>query len=142
MIKLINVADELMQLRQAGNLTVAAHADCTSIPFTGWLIGVMANVNGVGAGTVPSIDIQQNGTSIYGATKLSFAAASRFATYQPLTTDPLPVTLGDVFTLDVVTAWGTTQSTDLVIQLLFRRKNSPPAASYQGNFQTEVGGEE
>jgi hypothetical protein len=142
MIKLINMADELMQLRQAGNLTVAANADATSVPFNGWLIGVMASVGTAGVGTSAVIDILQNETSIYGATKLVLAAAAKQPAYQPLTTDPLPVSLGDVFTLKVTTAFGTTPSVDLAVQLLFRRKNSPPAASYQGNFQTEVGGEE
>lgn len=142
MIKLINVADFVQTLRQAGSLTVAANADCVVVPFNGFLIGVYLSVGSAGAGTSAVVDILQNETSVYGATKLVLAASATVPTYQPLTTDPLPVNSGDVFTLKVTTAFGTTQSKDLAVALLFRRKNSPPAASYQGNFQTELGGEE
>lgn len=112
-------------------------------PLTGFLIGVWANISAVGTGTIPVIDILQNQTTIWGATKISFPASSRVATYGTLTTNPLPVTAGDVFTLNVTTPFGTTQSKDLVIALLFRRAfQSAPSAAILGDFGLLLGNTE
>jgi hypothetical protein len=143
MIKLYNQADFLAYLSQAGALTVAANADAVMSPLTGFLIGIWANIGAVGTGTIPVIDVLQNETTIWGATKISFPASSRAATYGALTTNPLPVTAGDVFTLVVTTAFGTTQSKDLSLALLFRRAfQSAPSAAILGDFGLLLGNTE
>lgn len=135
MIKLRNVADVVLELTQAGNLTVAANADAILVPFNGKLIGVQAFVGTAGVGTSGVVDVLQNEVSIYGGTKLTLVAAAREATYVAPANDPVTVSRGDIFTLKVTTAFGTTPSVDLVVALLFRvAKQSAPGASFQGDF--------
>ena len=141
MIKLRNLADvQVVTLKQNGSLTVGADVDNDFVITKGNIIGVQAFVSAAGTGTLPVIDILLNGTSIYGTTKLSFALTALEATYQPLATDPTPVNRGDILTLKVTTAFGTTQSKDLVVKLLIRvAKQSAPGASYQGDFGLATG---
>jgi len=141
MIKLYNNADFLFDFQQAGNYTAAANLSPSVIPFSGFLIGVYVAVGTAGVGTPPAnaVDILQNEVSIYGGTKITLTAASRFATYVAPAVDPPPVVSGDVFTLKLSGSWGTTASVDLAVTIAFRRRyQSPPSASYQGNFGLDI----
>jgi hypothetical protein len=136
MIKLRNLADDLEELFQSGNWTAGTNINPTTVPFNGYLIGYQAFVGTAGAGTTPTWDILQNGVSIFGATKNGLTAAVREATYPAVpTSNIIPVSRGDVFTLSTIGTWGTTQSINFVVMLLFRYyKQSPPAVPYAGDF--------
>lgn len=141
MIKLRNLADDMEELFQSGNWAAGTNINPTTVPFNGYLIGYQAFVGTAGVGTAPTWDILQNGVSIFGATKNSLVAAVRESAYAAVpNSNIIQVSRGDIFTLSAIGAWGTTQSINFVVMLLFRYyKQSPPAVPYAGDFGMATG---
>jgi len=146
MIRLKNLGEpDLFMFQVPGLLATGTNKDCIVIPFSGFLKGIFAAFGNAGVPTTSnaSLDIKQNGTSIFSATPngivFPFASPSRFqGSNSALTSDPLPVTAGDVFSLDAVQYGGGTQPTNLAVALVFTRRISPVAATLFGDLQLDA----
>lgn len=146
MIRLKNLGEpDLFMFQVPGSLATNANADSFVVPFSGFLKGVFAAfaTAGVPGTSNASLDIKQNGTSIFTATPngivFPFASPSRFqGSNSALTSDPLPVTAGDVFSLACVQYGSGTQPTNLGVAVVFTRRISPVAATLFGDLQLDL----
>lgn len=126
MIKLGNVAQQVITLVAPGTVTAAANKDMAIVQFNGVLQNIYAACVSGGTGVTNSIaDVNLNGTTIFGsATKITFASTTGTATYGTLTTDPTPVVAGDVISLDVDSV--STSPAGFIVDLVITR--AQPAA--------------
>lgn len=112
MITLSRMKDYVLQLAAKGALTAADNLDAKQIPINGFIVAVnvqcgVIGVDGTGSPTQDiTVDIKKNGTSIVGATKITFTHAtlgvkpSSYGTLVGLA--PVAVAVGDVITLQGV----------------------------------------
>ena len=124
MIKTRNLGDYKIHLKAAGEVAAGANKDVAKVPFDGWLANVVASFSSITGNTNSVVDINYLGTSIFGGTaRITLSTLSNTPTYNTLSTDPLPVTAGSLFTMDVDSV--STTLTNLIVDLVITR--TPPA---------------
>lgn len=102
-IKIQNLDHALLELTDPGTLAAATDQDAVVIPFDGWIINITARLGTAATDTFDTIlDLHLAGTTIFsGAGKLTFIATTGVtATVAALTSDPVPVTNGQILSLD------------------------------------------
>ena len=127
--------------------------DSFLLPFSGYLRAYWAEfvVNGVDGTGAPTqnvvVDILQNNVSIFTsgvANKIQWthtSIARQADTDGVMVTDPLPVTAGDQFEiqiLQILNGTTPTQPISLNVGFLFRRRMSPPAAHLFNTFLLDL----
>lgn len=146
MLKLKNQADYILHLRQPGALTAGNDVDATIIPDDGYIYGILcqAGVIGVAGGANDGlIDVNVNGTTIIGATVITFShttAAIGPTSYGSIVGGaPVKVSKGDVLSMDVDQTFnGGTAPLNVSLAFAFRRsKTSPPAQMRLGTLVVE-----
>ncbi len=102
-IRVKNLSNHILRLRSAGTLTAATDKDIATVPFDGFVSNVYAQCTSGGTGSTASIvDIHYLGTTIFSAaTKVTLASTTGVVSYSALTSQPLAVTAGAYFTMDV-----------------------------------------
>jgi len=101
-LKVQNLDEYVITLRSAGTLTAAVNKDCAISPIKGWLRNLFAIIETPGTGaTATTLDVNLNTVSIFSSSGISLAATTGVATYGALSSDPLAVAAGDVFSLDI-----------------------------------------
>lgn len=102
-IKVKNLHHYVITLRSAGTLTAATNKDVAKALSDGWITNVVGKLLTPGSGSTASIiDVHLNGTTIFdAATKITFAATTGVASYSALASEPIAITYGSMFTLDV-----------------------------------------
>ena len=102
-IRVKNLQHKVYEFVCRGNATAANNKDSHVVQFPGYISNCLGVCKDGGASTASVVDINKNGTTIFGgATKVSFsAAAPAVVSYATLTANPTPVAAGDVLSMDV-----------------------------------------
>jgi hypothetical protein len=102
MIKYKNLGQFLLELKIAGTIgTTGIHQALAVAPFAGFITNFFATLTKTANGTyTTTVDINKNGTSIL-STAMTFTGTNGTVGYGVLTSDPVSVSAGDVFSLDV-----------------------------------------
>jgi len=92
----------LLELKVAGALsTTATNIAIAVAPFAGVITNLVMTLGKTGNGTLATtFDINKNGTSIFSVNP-TFTGTTGIIGYGTLTTDPVVVAAGDIFTLDL-----------------------------------------
>ena len=135
-IRTKNLHHHIITLRSAGTLTAASDKDVAKALFDGFITNIVGKVTSGGTGSTNTIvDVNLNGTTLFStATKMTFASTTGIASYSPLSNEPVSVTYGSMFTLDVDSV--ALAPKNLVVQITVS-KNQMEAAGNNEN-QAEV----
>lgn len=129
-IYLEDLADEVLQFASLGSLAAGVNKALATVPFTGYLSHVKAKVET--AGTKPGdattnvvLDLNKNGTSLFGGTFCSFNGSSTSpSSYDAAVTGEIAVAAGDQLRLDIDTIFNGTspvQPTNLTVAVVVKR---------------------
>lgn len=132
MIRLANDGDFIDNMSVAGTITTTSTALLGPSPFTGQLKAIYGIVSTAGTGGNMTVDILQNGVSICSTgTIMTFASTSKTPTYNVanLLTNPIAVTKGDIFKLNVTAVNSTTAAVDLCVGINIERKRDGAQAA-------------
>jgi hypothetical protein len=134
MISLKELKDDILTLSAKGALTAADNLDAQPITLDGFITAVLVQcgvvgVDGTGSPTQDvRIDIKQNGTSIVGATKITFTHTALAVTPNSYGTlvglAPIAVSKGDVLSLQctqILNGTSPTQPLNLCASLRIQR---------------------
>ena len=131
MIKMKNVAYELVSLSAKGAASAADNLDAQQVPITGFVTAVLCQCGVVGTDGTGSptqdllVDIKKNGTSIVGTTKITFthtALAVNPNSYGSLVgAAPIAVSVGDVLSLQITQILNGTSPTQPLNVTVFLR---------------------
>jgi len=135
-IRTKNLHHHVITLRCAGTLTAAANKDIAKALMSGFITNVVGKMLTPGSGSTATIvDVNLNGTTIFdAATKMTFAATTGVASYSALSSEPISVTYGSMFSLDVDSI--STNPANLVVQITVSK--TPIALASNTEDQTEV----
>jgi hypothetical protein len=105
MLKHKNVGFYDLDLVVPGTMSATLSGRAGSVaPFAGFISNIHAKVFVPQDGTISTkLDVNKNSTTIFAAetTQISLAGTTGVASYGALTTDPIQVAAGDLFTVDV-----------------------------------------
>lgn len=135
-IRTKNLHHYIITLRSAGTLTAATDKDVAKALMAGYITNVVGKVTSGGTGSTNTIvDINLNGTTIFAAaTKITFASTTGVASYSALSSEPIAVTQGSMFTLDVDSI--ALAPKNVAVQITVSR--TPVAAAGNNENQEEV----
>lgn len=146
MIRVRNQDDLVVDVSVVGALTTGRKYAVT-VPFACFLSGVYARVGtagtqGGGGTTLPTVDINKEGTSVFSSGGITFASGSRAASYAAFSTNPASFAKGDLLSVDVDVLFnGATpapvQPSDLGVNLVLRR--TKPAETLTDKLDNGVG---
>jgi hypothetical protein len=117
-------------------LTAATSKDIAKALMSGFITNVVGKLLTPGSGSTATIcDVHMNGTTIFdAATKMTFAATTGVASYSALASEPISVTYGSMFSLDVDSI--STNPANVVVQITVSR--TPLALASNNEDQAEV----
>lgn len=135
-IRVKNLHNHIITLRSAGTLTAAANKDVAKAAFSGYITNIVGKVTSGGTGATNTIvDVNLNGTTLFAAaTKITFASTTGVASYSALSSEPVSVTYGSMFTLDVDSI--SSAPANLVVEITVSK--TPVAAAGNNENQAEV----
>lgn len=126
MIRAKNQGEMVVPLAAGGTQAVLNGAGVLIAPFNGFIQAIFARLGVAGTTGSQNTDIQKNGVTVFasGAAGVQFATTSKVPTYGALAAaNPIPVSKGDIITLNTTTVH-TTPAIGLVVLLTFRRGRS------------------
>jgi imidazoleglycerol phosphate synthase glutamine amidotransferase subunit HisH len=104
-IRTKNLQSYILELRIARTLSATTDADSVMVPFAGYISNAVAKLATQGTAANPIIDVNKNGTTIFGAaTKVTGNTVSSTFGYSDLSSDHLNLAAGDIISIDVDTA--------------------------------------
>lgn len=133
-----------LQFNVPGTLTTGTSKAIAVVPFRGRVVRVFAKVRvsgtqGGGGSTVPTLDLNKNGTSLVGGTLATFATTATAATYDAGVVGELVVAEGDILSLDIDllfngSAPAPVQPIDLVVAIVIERDPHMPVETGKIQF--------
>ena len=131
-----NLHHHIITLRSAGTLTAATDKDVAKALFSGFITNIVGKVTSGGTGATNTIvDVNLNGTTLFSAaTKITFASTTGVASYSALSSEPVSVTYGSMFTLDVDSIASAPKNCTVQITV----SKTPVAAAGNSEDQAEV----